>query len=136
MDIQVLELKRGKPLLLGEELDKRVQEYIKSLQKCGAGINTHIVMAGAEGIMIVTYILPMGGILFVGSIGPKLNGFCQEKGEYLKCLWQILRLYKSQFLSDINALVEMEEIPTAAIINWDHTGIKYVPIGGWMAVYP
>ena len=38
---------------------------------------------------------------------------------------------KSQFLFDINAIVEMEEIPTDLIINWDHTGIKYVPVGNW-----
>ena len=32
MDVQVLEpKKRGLPLLLGGELDKRVQQYIKSL---------------------------------------------------------------------------------------------------------
>ena len=38
---------------------------------------------------------------------------------------------KHQFLFDINAIVEMEEIPTDLIINWDHTSIKYVPVGNW-----
>ena len=31
--------------------------------------------------------------------------------------------YKAQFIFDINAIVEMEEIPPDLILNWDHTGI-------------
>ena len=26
----------------------------------------------------------------------------------------------------------MEEIPPALIVNWDHTGLKYVPVSSWM----
>ena len=52
MDIKALEsMRRGQPLLVGNELDKRLQEYIKSLRECGAVVNTHIVMAAAEGIV-------------------------------------------------------------------------------------
>ena len=25
----------------------------------------------------------------------------------------------------------MEEIPPCIIINWDHTALKYVPVGSW-----
>ncbi len=39
--------------------------------------------------------------------------------------------YKSQFVYDINTIIEMEEIPTKLVINWDHTGIHYVPISSW-----
>ncbi len=39
--------------------------------------------------------------------------------------------YKSQFVYDINTIIEMEEIPTELVINWDHTGIHYVPISSW-----
>ena len=35
--------------------------------------------------------------------------------------------YKSQFLLDIKTVVEMEEIPKELVINWDHTGIQYMP---------
>ena len=26
----------------------------------------------------------------------------------------------------------MEKIPPALIVNWDHTGLKYVPVSSWM----
>ena len=36
-----------------------------------------------------------------------------------------------QFLLDIKAVVEMAEIPYDLIINWDQTGIKYIPVSEW-----
>jgi len=38
---------------------------------------------------------------------------------------------KSNFLSDIQAVVDMEEVPACLIINWDHIVLKYVPVGSW-----
>ena len=38
---------------------------------------------------------------------------------------------KCYFLSDIQAVVDMEEVPPCLIINWDHTALKYVPVGSW-----
>ena len=38
---------------------------------------------------------------------------------------------KAQFLFDIQSLVEIEEIPSSLIINWDQTAIKYVPVSTW-----
>ena len=38
---------------------------------------------------------------------------------------------KSQFIFDIKLIVEMEEIPSDLIINWDQTGIKYIPVSNW-----
>ena len=39
--------------------------------------------------------------------------------------------YKAQFVFDIKAIVEMEEIPPDLIINWDHTKIHHVPVSNW-----
>ena len=39
---------------------------------------------------------------------------------------------KTQFLLDIQAVGEIEEIPHNLVINWDQTGIHYVPVGSWM----
>ena len=39
---------------------------------------------------------------------------------------------KSQFIFHIQSIVEMEEIPSDMIINWDQTAIKYVPVSNWM----
>ncbi len=38
---------------------------------------------------------------------------------------------KAQFLSDIRTVVTMESIPSELIVNWDQTGIKYVPVSCW-----
>ena len=40
-------------------------------------------------------------------------------------------MLKQQFLLDIKAAVEIEEIPKDLILNWDQTGINYVPVSQW-----
>lgn len=40
-------------------------------------------------------------------------------------------IYKAQFLLDIKAVVETEDIPSSLIIKWDQTGICYIPVGSW-----
>ena len=35
---------------------------------------------------------------------------------------------KAQFLFDVTVVIEMEEIPPQLVINWDQTGIYYVPV--------
>ena len=34
--------------------------------------------------------------------------------------------FKVQFLFGVKALIEMEEIPSELVINWDQTGIHYM----------
>ena len=38
---------------------------------------------------------------------------------------------KTQFLYDAKALIELEEIPDSLVLNWDQTGIHYVPVSNW-----
>ena len=38
---------------------------------------------------------------------------------------------KVQFLFDIQSQIEIGEIPSSLIINWDQTAIKYVPVSTW-----
>ena len=42
---------QGRPLLLGQELDKSVQDYINAMRKVGGVVNTAIVIAAANGIV-------------------------------------------------------------------------------------
>ena len=42
---------KGRPLLLGEELDAAVQEHVSSLRIAGGVVNTVVVRAAAEGII-------------------------------------------------------------------------------------
>ena len=46
-----------------------------------------------------------------------------------KVLIENFEQVKAQFLLDIKAVVEMEDVPFDLIINWDQTGIHYVPVG-------
>ena len=38
---------------------------------------------------------------------------------------------KNDFLSDIKVVVALEEIRPELTINFDQTGLKYVPVGDW-----
>ena len=42
---------QGRPLLLGQDLDKAVQEYIEATRAASGVVNTAIVMAAALGIV-------------------------------------------------------------------------------------
>lgn len=55
---------QGRPLLLGQELDKAVQDYIEALRIAGGVVNTAIIMAAANGIISakdVTLLTSHGG---------------------------------------------------------------------------
>ena len=43
--------KKGRSLLLGEEMDRQVREYLTNFRERGAVVNTAIAMACAEGIV-------------------------------------------------------------------------------------
>ena len=38
---------------------------------------------------------------------------------------------KEQFLLDIKAVVDMEDVPPEIVFNWDQTGINIVPGSSW-----
>ena len=38
---------------------------------------------------------------------------------------------KKTILLDVCIVVAMEQIPKKLIINWDQTGMKYVPVSNW-----
>ena len=52
-DVQELPSKKtGRPLLLGNDLDKQVREYVKYLRERSAAVNTGVVIAAEEGIIM------------------------------------------------------------------------------------
>lgn len=44
--------KQGRPLLIGEDLDKKVQPHLKDLQSLGCVVNTSIAIAVGTGIVM------------------------------------------------------------------------------------
>ena len=42
-----------------------------------------------------------------------------------------LQTLKELFLPDIKNVVSLDDMPPALIVNWDQTGINYVPVSSW-----
>lgn len=129
------EKKRGRPLLLGDRLDGQVRSYIEYLRKKGAVVNTAIVLGVARGI-VKSYdsnlLACNGGHLVLGKPWAKnlltRMGYVKRRGSTAaKVSVKNFEQLKEQFLIDIKVVVEVEEIPADLIINWDQTGINYVP---------
>ena len=142
--INIIELpqkKRGNPLLLGEELDKLVQAYLTSFRKSGAVVDTAITMACAERIVRSAYsnlLAVNGGHILITKDWAKnmLHRMGFVKRRAITKAKVTIEDYeeKKQFLLDIKAVVTLEDIPLDLVINWDQTGMHYVPVLSWMMV--
>ena len=141
-DLDITELpskKKGCSLLLGELLDGRVQSYIKELCAKGAVVNTAIVMACAEGVVMhhdSNLLAINGGHITITKDWAKSllfrMGYVKRRvSTSAKLLPEDFDEWKEQFLYDTKVLVNYEEIPDSLVINWDHTGIKYIPVSSW-----
>lgn len=79
--------KRGRPLMLGERLDSKVQNYIRRTRDTGGIITTAVVIAGARGIvnaMDRTLLPEFGGhvkidVTWAKSLLQRMN-FTKRKG--------------------------------------------------------
>ena len=135
---------KKRPLLLGEEMDGAVQEYIKSLRTTGAVVNTVVVMAAAVGIVAardVTKLREYDGHLYGGHIDitkswarSLLNrmGYVKRKCSNAgKITVSEFDEVKDVFLADVAAEVVMRDIPSDLVLNWDQTGLSIIPTGNW-----
>ena len=131
--------KRGKPLLLGKKTDSVVQEYILKLRECGSPVNSAVVQAVAEGVLLAmdrTSLAQYGGDIklsntWAKSLLARMN-FTKRKGSTKeKVEVKNFEKIKEKFLQDIVDIATMEEIPSQLIFNWDQTGINLVPYSSW-----
>jgi len=111
--------KRGRPLLLGEELDKQVQAYLTSFRESGAVVNTAIAMACAEGIVrsVDSNLLAVnGGYILITK--DWANNMLHRMGIVKRRASTKAKVTvedfeeKEQFLLDIKAVVTLEDIPS------------------------
>jgi hypothetical protein len=131
--------KRGHPLLLGNELDKRLQDYITQLRVAGGVVNAAIVEAAAVGIVKdydSNLLQCNGGHICLGKSWSKSfltrMGFVKRRSTTKSKVEPAqFEENKNQFILDIQGCAVMENIPKELIINWDHTGINYVPVSSW-----
>lgn len=140
-DVRLLPMKkRGRPVLLGEILDTRVQQYLRGVREAGGVVSAKIAMAAARGILLScnrSRPAEFGGDVELNrqwaySLLKRMK-FVKRKATTAKSKHStadFTRL-KQQFLADVVTTVEMEEIPAELILNWDQTGIKIVPSSTW-----
>lgn len=105
----------------------------------GAAVNTAIAVACAEGIIKnhdSNLLASNGGHITLTKYWGKhlLNrmGFVKRRATTKsKITIENFDEVKAQFLLDIKAVVDFNEIPDDLIVDWDQTGIHYVPVGSW-----
>ena len=132
--------RRGRPLLLGEELDQKVQQYLRAIRKSGGAVSTAIVLGAARGIILKTnrtLLAEYGGHVVLTKDWAKTlmqrMGFVKRRGttSKSKSLVEQFDELKVQFLDDVVTTVAVEEIPPELILNWDQTGLNIVPSSSW-----
>ena len=122
-------------------LDDQVQSYIIELRKRTATVNSAIVISSAEGIVkrhdsnLLRIQVNGGHVVFTKYWAQNLlvrMGFRKRKASTTaKVSVTDFVARKEQFLFDIHVLRELEQIPEELVINWDHTGLNYVPVSNW-----
>ena len=131
--------RRGRPFLLGEEVEMQVRAYLKALCANGAVVNTAIAIGCAEGIIRnkdSNLLAANGGHIALTKSWAKdlldRIGFVKWRASTkAKIDIDDFEAVKEKFLFDVKVVVEMEEILHDLIINWDQTSIRYISVGSW-----
>ena len=134
---------QGRPLLLGQALDKAVQDYITSMRTVGGVVNTAIVMAAAEGIIAArdrSLLVQHGGHIEIKKSWAKsllgrmgyVKRKCSNAG---KISLPHFKEIQENFLADIHAEVVMNKVPPELIFHWDQTALHLVSTGQWTMHY-
>ena len=59
-------------------------------------------------------------------------GFVKRRGNTKsKVSFEHFDELKELFLLEFNNTVEMDKVPRELVINWDQTGINYMPVSSW-----
>lgn len=118
----------------------QVRAYPKALRENGAVVNTAIAIACAEGIIRnkdSNLLAANGGHIALTKSWSKhllkRMGYVKRRASTkTKVGIDDFEAVKDQFLFHIQVVMEMEEIPHDLVINWDQTGIHYIPVGSWI----
>ena len=132
--------KRGRPLMLGEDIDKQLQLYLQKVRDQGGVITASVVVAAARGILLSndrSKLVEFGGHIELSrqwaySVLARMK-FVRRKATTSKSKHTPANFeqLKESFLNDVVSVVTMEEIPPQLILNWDQTGIHLVPASSW-----
>ena len=133
------QMKRGRPPLLGENLDRQVISYIKEVREKKGIVTTAVTIASGEAIVnkVNKGLLKENGgpieltSVWAKSIHQRINFVKRKVTTSAKVEPSHFKELKEQFLLDIKTVIDMEDVPSDLILNWDHTGINVVPGSQW-----
>jgi len=111
-----------------------LQEKILGMRSRGTPIGTSVVIGITTGILMKHKKTTATGSSYQRTKEWAKSvlrhvGFTKRKANS-KCKVNLLTSIK-QYLIDICAVVEMENVPPSLVINWDHTVTKIVPLSQW-----
>ena len=126
----------GRPLRLGQNVERHAMMVIHQVRESGDVVNNSVVVGIITGIMGDTdsnLLAENDGPITVGKEAAWcLLGRMQfvkrrrmTKANVVSFDFQAL---EAQFLGDIRSIVIFENIPAKVILNWNHTGLNYVPL--------
>ena len=123
-------------MLTEEDLARQVNDYLQVLRKNRAPVNTDVVIACDNGIVRSkdANLMPTnGGSITLSKDWVKyiLKGMGQVKrraNSKAKVMAENFEEVKKDILRNI---VMMDKIPGEWIINWDQTGVNYIPVSSW-----
>ena len=102
-------------------------------------VTVHVVMAVGEGIAIgrdVNLLACNGGNIVLTKewaryVLQRMGMVKRRANTKTKVTVEDFDEHKKLLLLDIRNIVQMDEVPAQLIINWDQTGINYVPVSSW-----
>lgn len=125
----------GRPLLIGEEADRQVRDYVRFLRDSGSAVDTSVVIATGESVLasIDANLLKTCPLTkdWAKSLLTRMGMVKRKVSSKAKIDVERFAIIKEAFLLDVKNVVELDEIPPQLIINWDQTAIYYVPVGSW-----
>ena len=132
--------KRGRPLLLGKNIDEQVQLYLHKIRENGGVVTASVVVAAARGILMSrdrTQLAEFGGHIELSREWAyhllRRMKFVRRKATTAKSKHtpEDFAAAKTAFLDDVVAVVTMDDVPPELVLNWDQTGIHLVPASMW-----
>ena len=129
----------GRPLMLGQDVEESVKKIILCIRESGGVINNSIVIGIITGVLrdIDSNLLSENGgpIRVDKAVARRLlmrMQYVKRRGTTkAKVMPSDFQSLQTLFLDDIRTVVTFEQIPASLILNWDHTGLHYVPTSSW-----
>jgi hypothetical protein len=131
--------KRGRPLLLGEELDNKVVNHVKCIRDHGGVVTGTIMIATARGILGEVnkgLLAEHGGHInltrtWAESLIERL-GWSKRRGTRdCRATPHNLPEITSNFHEMVSNIVKEKHIEPYMIVNFDQTGVNIVPTSAW-----